>query len=109
MVAGLVAEETGLPPQVQVTDSLNRVPILDVGGSFPATAVPAAAVGQRPDHFKAVAVAVALVGRESHPSAWIDVDGNAAMVVPDVRSATCSLTLRRRRLPWKVADASQPG
>jgi hypothetical protein len=52
--------ETGLAPEIQIADDGSAVPELQVGRFFVVAAVAAAAVGQRPGDFKAVAVAVPL-------------------------------------------------
>ena len=79
---GLVDPEAGLPPQVQVPDHGDPFAELGVGLVLAAAAVAAAAVGQRPGDFKAVAVGMAVVGGDGDAGRQIDVDGNGRHDLP---------------------------
>ena len=77
MEGGLVDEEGGLSPEVEVADDLGVVAVLDARVLLAAAAVAAAAAGQWPGDLEAVAVAVAVVGGERDIRGQIDVNGDS--------------------------------
>src|SRR5208283_3244770 len=74
MEAGLEDQKTGLPPEIQVADHIDRVLVLVAGRLFVAALLAAARVGQGKLHLEAVPVARTLVAQQFHSWRQIQFD-----------------------------------
>jgi len=99
MEGGLVDPEAGLAPQVEVADDLGAVLGLQVGRIVVAAAVAADAGRQGPGDFKAVPLAVTLIGRDGHVGRQIDVDGDGSHDFTSGASGCQALPTPGRHLP----------
>jgi hypothetical protein len=74
----LVDPEAGLAPEVQIPDDLHGLLHFELGLLFATTVVTVAADWPGPGNFKAVAVPVALVSRDSDAFWQIDINGDGS-------------------------------